>query len=230
MIINALPTFNSNFSSITLISSEDEKKVFKIDPLACAVSLKRNNKPYGLVDNIDHVSQDDFEQANIIRAYYKKKFFWKGLSSSHPATQFRTLANQLLEIEKDWNITEKEAGVFVKLPYFYEEDLVYDSFVTVLLTKREDYAGTAALSVTKNLHFLNKTFKWQHVKRVAYWFKDEANHLYCFNTAYDHPFNPLFEEKIVDPLTFEFACGVDNIGTMWYNTIKSFTILKETNA
>lgn len=202
---------------------------YNIDPLACSVACFRTNKHFGLINNKDLVTEDDIAQANIIRSYYLKKYFWQTLSSDRPQSEYRINAQRLLSIERDWKLTDKEAGLFVKLPAFYAEDTVYDKFVAQFKTDIETYKGTSAPAVAKKLTYLDKTFRWQRVKRVSYWFTD-GKYLFNYTTAADHPFNALFEDRIQTPQVFEFSRGVDRVGAMWHNTIRSFTIQKEQNA
>ena len=208
----------------------ERKTKFEVDPLACSVSYLRQTGTYGMTQSKDNITEEDYSRARQIREYYSKKYFWNSLKSTRPQSEFRANAQKLLAVTEDWNLTDRETGFFVKLPAFYAEDTVYDGFVSKFKTDAESYKGSGAQCVTKRLEFLAKTFRWQQNKRVSYWFKDEDNRLYGYTTFDGHPFNALFEEKIERPQIFEFSRGVDNISTMWYNAIKSFSILKEQNA
>lgn len=208
----------------------DRGTKFEVDPLVCSVAYLRNTGNYGITHNKDEIKPEDYDRAKQIRDYYTKKYFWNSLKTTRPQTEFRSNAQRLLAITEDWSLSDRDQGFFVKLPAFYAEDVVYDGYMSRFKTDMETARELVGPNNTRCLEFLNKTFRWQAQKRVTYWFKDADNRLYGYTTFHDHPFNALFEEKIQQPQTFEFACGVDNISTMWYNAIKSFTILKETNA
>lgn len=227
-IVNTPPVAKSSYYDL----ESDRKTSYKVDPLLCSVIFHRKNKAYGLSSTDEkEATPEDYEQTEKIREYYAKKYFWNSLKSDRPQSEFRANAMRLLAITDDWQITDKEAGFFVKLPCFYAEDTVYDKFRATVTTDKETYIrkGSSA-SVAVKLEFLAKTFRWQRVKRVSYWFKDSNNKLYSYTTMDGHPFNSLFEEKIQTPQTFEFSYGIDNITDMWYNSMKSFTIIKEQNA
>jgi hypothetical protein len=206
----------------------DERKTkFEKDPLACSVGYHRVNKEYGIFHTFDNLIEQDFIEANVIREYYSKKYFWRGLKSNRPLSEFRSNLLKLIAINENWELTDKETGLFVKLPAFYKEDRFYDFLIKNFKTDKKFYEGTVGLDKTDTLEFLGKTFRWQGKRLSTYWFKNKDNRLYGYTTDHKHPFNVFFEEKIINPQTFNFACGVDNISDMWYNSIKSFSILKE---
>jgi hypothetical protein len=210
---------------------EDERKTkFDVDPLACSVSYKRNMGEHGIAHSTHDVTEEDYIQANKIREYYSKKYFWKSLKSNGPQSEYRTNALRLLSINEGWELTDREVGLFVKLPAFYAEDRIYDSFITKLKTDKNTYSGTVHTEKVETLEYIDKTMRWQGKRTVSYWFKNADNKLFGYTTSYNHPFNVLFEEKISTPQKFKFNCGVDNVSDMWYNSIKSFEILKEENA
>ena len=224
-----LQIVNTPISNPAATTGWDNTK-FVVDPLACSVSYLRMTGNYGITHNKDDVLPEDYDRAKQIRDYYTKKYFWNSLKTERPQSEFRANAQRLLSIKDVWLLKDRETGFFVKLPAFYAEDIVYDGFMSQFKIDKESVRGNIGQCVTRRLEFLNKTFRWQGNKKVSYWFKDSANRLYCYTTMDGHPFNALFEEKIQQPQTFEFGCGVDNISIMWYNTIRSFTIQKEQNA
>lgn len=203
----------------------DRKNKHEVDPLACSVAFHRTNSAYGLVNSKNDIIPDDFLKANQIRDYYSKKYFWNSLKAVRPQSEFRLSAMRLLAITESWELTDRDSGFFVKLPAFYNEDVVYDEFKVTLKTGRDQCEPNK--SVTKKLVYLGKTFRWQKIKRESFWFKDEANKIYGYTTTHGHPFNAIFEDQIQTPRTFEFSHGVDRAGDMWYNNIGSFKILKD---
>lgn len=207
----------------------ERRTIYETDPLACAVAFHRMNVGYGLVNSKNDATPDDFVKAHQIREYYSKKYFWNSLKSTTPVSEFRQSAMRLLAITDKWELTDKDAGFFVKLPAFYEEDIFYDGLKATLRTGK-DQVRTPNRGSIEQLTYLGKTFRWQRVKRESFWFKDENNFLYAYTTTHGHPFNALFEDLVQTPQTFEFNHGVDRAGDMFYNNIGTFTILKEQHA
>jgi hypothetical protein len=210
--------------------TDERKTKFENDPLACAIGYYRLHGEYGILHTGELLIQEDYIESNRIKEYYSKKYFWQGLKSDRPVSDFRSSLLKLIAINENWELTDKETGLFVKLPAFYKEDQFYDSLIKSCKTDKKFYSGTVSTEKVETLDFLGQTFRWQGRKSTTYWFKSTERRLYGYTTAYNHPFNALFEELIKKPQTFNFSCGVDNISNMWYNSIKSFSILKEQNA
>jgi hypothetical protein len=223
--INASPN-NSFWDDLT----SERKTKFEKDPLAFSVAHRRIYGEYGILNHAEALMENDYIEANQIREYYSKKYFWRGLKSSRPLSEFRTNLLKLIEVNENWELTEREVGLFVKLPAFYKEDKFYDTLIKNLKTDKQFYSGTVGSEKTEALEFIGQTFRWQGKRMVTYWFKNDQQCLYGYTTIHNHPFNALFEEKIQTLQTFKFSCGVDNISDMWYNSIKTFTFLKEQNA
>lgn len=211
----------------------DTTTKFKIDPLACSVSLQRRQISFDLSSEEDHVIDEDLIKANQIREYYRKKYFWNSFKKSVPQSEFRNNAIQLLAITDQWDLTEKESGLFVKLPCFYEEDIVYDKFRNTLITNKDSYTfGLHSFTYTiHTLSYLKSTLRWQgKTRRISYWFKNKENKLFCFTTTVDNPLIGLFEEKIKTIQEYEFKYAINKIADMWYYDIKIFNFKKEQHA
>ena len=227
MTVLSLPALKSSDAVDSLF--EEEKTNFDVDPLACSVAFLRKTGKYGIEQNSSDIQEEDRVYANKIRAYYTKTWLWNNLKSDRPQSEFRNNALRLLTITENWQLTSRETGLFVKLPAFYEEDIVYDKYRKQFDTSRDAVVKNDGIVFTKKLEFLNKTFRWQKIERDTFWFKDDTNNLYGF-TSRKHPFNDLFEEQVQTPRTFEFLCNCTHVNGMWYNTFYSFKILKEHNA
>lgn len=205
----------------------DRKNKYEVDPLVCSVAFHRTNKSYGLSGSVKEALPEDYETAKKIREYYSKKYFWNSLKETRPQSEYRINAMRLLAITEDWELTDRDAGLFVKLPAFYTEDIVYDRFKETLKTTRGD-TETAGKEVNElPLIYLGKTFRWQKVKRESFWFKDSQDRLYAYTTTHGHPFNALFEDIVQTPQRFKGRIGVDRVAELWYNDIKTFTIVKD---
>jgi hypothetical protein len=212
---------------------EESRSKFKIDPLVSSVAFYRKHNSFGLLSEEEHILEEDVIKAKQIRDYYNKKYFWNSLKTNKPQPEFRTNAMRLLAITDRWDLTERESGLFVKLPCFYEEDIVYDDFRTTLITNKDSYTfGFHNFTYSKHtLTHIKNTIRWQgRSKKISYWFKDKENKLFSFTTDADNPLNELFEEKIQTTQEYEFRYVIDKITDMWYNNIKIFNFKKEQHA
>lgn len=203
------------------------KTKYEVDPLVCSVAFHRTNKSYGLSSSKEGVLPEDYETAKKIRDYYSKKYFWNSLKETRPQSEYRVNAMRLLAITENWDLTDRDAGLFVKLPAFYAEDIVYDGFKETLKTTRGDTETVGKEVNELPLTYLGKTFRWQKVKRESFWFKDSQDRLYGYTTTHGHPFNALFEDIVQTPQRFKGRIGVDRVSDLWYNDIKTFTIVKD---
>lgn len=207
---------------------QESKAVFKIDPLVCAIAYKRKNRANGLENEQENYTPDDVAKAAEIREYYSKKFFWENLKSNRPQTDFRSNAIRLLSITDEWQLTDRETGLFVKLPCFYEEDIIYDEFRKTLITDEKFYRAKGRNDPFRvELTHLATTLRWQGSKRRAFWFKDANNYLYSITTMDNNPLNSVFEDVVKQPMVYEFRNSVDHVTDMWYNDVRYFKIIKD---
>jgi hypothetical protein len=214
------------FTNIVL--REEEKNAYSIDPLALGVALKRSKKAYGLKSAESLVLPEDYTLANTIRTHYSKKFFWQALKTPDRVSEFRKKTIDVLSQQGTWNITESEAGIFVKLPYFYEEDMFYDHLKETYVYQRDQYQTQVKhLGDPLRLTFIGSTFKWQKVRCKAFWFTNETNFIYGLVIPENTPFLELFEEKINNPITIENNTSIASIEDMCYNRISNLKFIKE---
>jgi hypothetical protein len=223
--VNSPVPKKSNF----FFEGDTPTKKFTTDPVVLGVALKRMQTVYGLKDCSEHITPEDQEQARKIRDYYRKKYFWNALKSQATQSDFRMRVSNLLNQQDEWNLTEKDTGIFVKLPYFYEEDTVYDEFKKLYKINQEDYyIDGFRLKKTRLLTHIGTTLRWQANKRKSFWFKDHNDIIYAVSVPHNTPFIGLFEDTINHNINVEFSARVDRVDGMFYNEIAhNFKIVKE---
>jgi hypothetical protein len=224
------------------ISLYNEKEVeFKEDPLVLAVSLKdimsQNLGSYYSLDDprvFENITDDIREQAEHIRKYYGKKYFWSNLSSNQHLSDFRGRVCYLLE-NRIHTCKDKDAGIYYKLPYFYDEDMIYDEFKKLYNTTDIPRIGSIKTPNTKHqltLKYLRTTSSRQQKRNLnRFWFTDNQ-YLYNIEIANDNPLLELFKQIVVEKLTvtFDTYYNVDRIDQMYFYKLFNFTLAKETNA
>lgn len=213
-IVSSIPSWN-----------EPIRTIINIDPLACSVSLHRRNQKTGLVTASNDIINSDISLAKDIRSYYSKKYLWNKLKDATIQSVYQDNALRLLSITENWQLTDREAGLFIKLPWFYAEDKVYDIFRKELHTDKKLYTKNSHTSTFEEHHltYINKTVRWLgKIKSTSFWFKNDANQLFAFNNPNNNPLISLFEKTIQPSQNFVIKYTASHIADMWYNEIKEF--------
>lgn len=230
----------NSFDDIFDIKYQEKETKFDQDPLALSVALKELveqniGEYYSLNDDrvLAHVSDQHRERAEEIRKYFAKKFFWNNLSGNRSLSDFRQRVCYLLE-NRISVCKEKDCGIYYKLPYFYEEDMVYEEFKRQYQTvdvPRINHGITRTKS-TIQLRYLKSTASRQSKRNVVrFWFTDET-YLYCVDIVKDNPLLELFKQLVLDRLTvsLETYYNVDRLDQLEFYRLYNFSLAKETNA
>lgn len=154
-----------------LVSLKDDPVV-----LACAAYRMYQENPRDRWIDFDNVVvwQDDREEAERLKSYYREKFketTFMMLKSTNNAelTPFRR--KLYLLANNDLLITEREVGLLYRLPYFYYEDLALDDIVTNTISVPEHHP---ACKFDLNLTLYKKVLRSRNSGETnQYWFKDE---------------------------------------------------------
>lgn len=168
---------------------------FEVDPLACALA-QRNAKFIGieLISLEDSVTKEHLDEAKVIREYYLKKYFWAKLQGFEPS-EFKSNVTRLLSIDKEWSITDRDIGLFVRLVDFYAEDTTYDRLQKSLNTREEMYEPVVSTKIV-DLEYVCQTYRAQaSQKAICYWFKDTNNLLYQLKTK-KTPYSAILEKSL----------------------------------
>lgn len=238
--MNSITLDNLNIDNIYTVHNERQLD-FKEDPLVLSVSLKElmqknPNSFYSLDDPrvLENISNDTVIQAEQIRKYYSKKFFWSNLSGGQPLSGFRSRLCYLLE-NRIRSCKEKDAGIYYKLPYFYDEDMNYDEFKRQYNTTdipRITYGGPAKVKSQLTLKYVKTTSSRQQKRNInRFWFTDDA-YLYSIEVTSDNPLLEMFTQLVTEKVavTFDTNYNVDRIDQMYFYKLYNFTLTKETHA
>lgn len=219
-----------------------EKEVeFKEDPLVLSVSVKdlMDQNPgqfFSLEDTrvTEHINEDIKIKAEQIRKYYGRKYFWNNLTNGTRQSDYRGRVCYLLE-NRIHTCKDKDAGIYYKLPYFYDEDMIYDEFKKQYNTTdvpRIVYGGKAPAKKSLTLKYLKSTSSRQQKRNInRFWFTDDT-YLYGIEITNDNPLLELFKQLVVEQVTVTFDThhNVDRLDQMYFYKLYNFTLAKDTNA
>lgn len=174
------------------------------DPVACACASYRTWKenPARRWENIETVVvwQDDIEEAERLKKYYRDSMIMQALKSSNGINRSQFRQKLAMLVVNELAITKKEIGLLCRLPYFYEEDLALDYVKAVTDDQLVKIQGVPRTLVECTLTPLKKIL----VSRSAgeyyhYWFTDTDNTPYNFVVKTDNPLIKLFEGVYKQP-------------------------------
>lgn len=227
-VLKQILTRSDPFSGATYIP---EKRKFKRDPLVLACSAKDLQDKLGdgwiqLEDSrvLENITDDTIRQAEDIRKYYTKKFFWKQFSDQLSDYRRRVcflLENQITECE------DKDCGIYAKLPWFYEEDMAYETIKQQVKTDRDTYYGkNSSQKIVLDFEYMQSTVAFQRKHKLErLWFKNEDK-LYCIEVEANNILLDLFKNIVQrrNKITFETRIVADYIDSLWYFKLFNFTI------
>jgi hypothetical protein len=219
-----------------------EKEIgFKEDPLVLSVAAKdllaQNPGTYFSLEDLrvyEHVNDNHKEEAECIRKYYGRKFIWKQLESNRSISDFRSRVCYLLE-NRIRTCKDRDSGIYYKLPYFYQEDMIYDEFKKQYNTTdvpKVVYGGSTSRKQQLTLTYLKTSVSRQKKRNVnRFWFTDNT-YLYGIEIASDNPLLELFKQLVITRMTVSFDTyyNVDRIDQMYFYKLYNFTLTKESNA
>ena len=219
-----------------------EKEIgFKEDPLVLSVAAKdllaQNPGTYFSLEDLrvyEHVNDNHKEEAECIRKYYGRKFIWKQLESNRSISDFRSRVCYLLE-NRIRTCKDRDSGIYYKLPYFYQEDMIYDEFKKQYNTTdvpKVVYGGSTSRKQQLTLTYLKTSVSRQKKRNInRFWFTDNT-YLYGIELASDNPLLELFKQLVITRMTVSFDTyyNVDRIDQMYFYKLYNFTLTKESNA
>lgn len=238
---NALVDFDLNDF---LGSTEMKERIteFKHDPLVLACSLKdllgKQDGYYQLDDPrvIDNITPEIEQHSESVRKYYTKKFFWNALSNSRPLSDYRRRLINLLE-NRIRSCKDQDCGIYYKLPFFYEEDQVYDDFKKTYKVNHSEvnrivYGGKPVEEIL-TLSYLKSTISTQRKRKIErFWFTDSV-HLFQIEIDKDNSLIEMFRSFLEDNTTsvkFKTFRTIDRIDELYFYKLFKFSFVKEQNA
>jgi hypothetical protein len=219
-----------------LSATYDEKpETYKFDLLEAAVVLYDHAPAFLSIEEsrvLDAIDQSVKDRAEAIRKFYTKQWFWTSLSSNRSMSAFRQRAHYLLE-SRTREVLKKDIGIYVKLPWFYEEDMIYNDFKKTLKTTKDiPTVNHGRNKVEVAIKFLRTSNGWQGKRRTTkYWFKDDSDYLYCIDLEMTNPLMSMFDEAVKERGTckFETVIQTDRIDQLYFYKLHQYKLLKETN-
>ncbi len=195
----------------TRLTKEPPPKLItlKDDPvtLACAAyRMYQENARHRWMD-FDQVVvwQDDREEAERLKAYYRNRFVettFKMLKSTNNQSLSSFRRKLYLLCNNDLPITDREIGLLHRLPYFYAEDLALDEIVQSTESVAQH---VPAHKQTLNLTLIKKILRSRNSgESNQYWFNDSTNsHAYMMSVKTDNVLANLFDSIAHRPLEVE---------------------------
>ena len=230
---------NISISDIFSATYKEKETEFKEDPLVLSVAardlVEQCPGQFFSLEELrvyEHVNDNHKEEAERIRKYYTRKFFWKQLESNRNISDFRSRLCYLLE-NRVRSCKDQDSGIYYKLPYFYHEDMIYEEFKTKYNTT--EVPRTSSLIASKprvTLRYLKTSVSRQKKRNVnRFWFTDDT-YLYNIEITSDNPLLELFKQLVIEKMTITFDTyyNVDRIDQMYFYKLYNFTLTKESNA
>jgi len=215
--------------------SDNKEKKWEYDPLVLAVSLKDFYSKTGTMLSIDsievvnNITPDAIAKAEEIRKYYTKKFFWRNITGSKQLSPYRQRLCYLLET-RSLVTRDRDIGIYFKIPWFYDEDMIYEDFKKTLVTTNLPKLDYKTQPIAIKLKFLKTSFGWQAKRKLRhFWFSDDSKQLYGFSIQDDNPLLETFESLITVDKDAIFITRVteSNIDNLSYYKLFKYKLIKE---
>lgn len=190
---------------------------FDVNPLVLSVRLKKMSiaEPAMWRQLQDpevkaQLTGEDFNEAEAIKNYYSKKMLWAMLKDGK-LSSFRSDLLQLLEHPKSI-LSKKEIGMFVRLPYFYQEDQILDSIARQYRVINCPDARPNLQKITRELVYIHSTSRWMNKKKQTfYWFGDDNRFVYNIQIEESNPLRKFFEDIVLAKSTNIFETYITKI-------------------
>ncbi len=239
-ILNQISNRKGMMSVDEIFNSEYHQKTtqYKEDPLALACAVKRQDtETPGVYFRLDSerlsVTDEDTELSEKIRSYYSKKWFWQVLKDASRMSDFRRRACHLLE-SRIHDCSEQDSGIYFKLPWFYQEDMIYDDFKKTYNTidiPTIVYGSRAVKSEFELTYLKSSVCKQQKRKLERFWFTN-GTYLYNIEITQDNPLIEMFR-NMIEPgksVCFTGYYKIERLDQMYFYSLFQFNFSKEQNA
>lgn len=218
---------------------KEKETEFKVDPLVLACSLKElveKDQGYFQLDDprvSENITDATREHAEVVRKYYTKKFFWTAFTDSRGLSDYRRRLINLLE-NRIRTCKDQDCGIYYKLPWFYEEDMIYDEFKLKYETK--DLPRPTFSNVMKKeldvleLEYLKSTYSTQRKRKIErFWFTDQK-YLFCIEVDRENILIDMFRAMLTKNVKLESRTSIDRIDQMYFYKLFKFNFVKDTHA
>ena len=213
---------------------DNKEKSWDEDPLVLACAIKMTlgvTMPTSMDDPRlkEHITPEVREHAELIRKYYTKKFFWTNLTNGRALSPYRQRLCYLLE-NRIRETKDRDVGIYYKLPWFYEEDMVHDELKKTLKTTDLPQPDFKVQPIAIRLTYVSSSTARQAKRKVErFWFKDENDYLYGISIPDDNVLLELFKDIILKSKTHIFSTRIaqDRIDNMNYYRLFKFKLIGE---
>ena len=190
---------------------------FDVNPLVLSVRLKKiKDADPTQWFRLEHpevkarLMGDDFNDAEKIKDYYSKKIMWNTLKDSR-VSDYRKSLQYLLEHPKT-TLNKKEVGMFVTLPYFYEEDQVLDSIAKNYRVADCPVVKPNLTKIQRELVYIHQTSRWVNKKKfIFYWFADDNQYVYNIQLEEGNLLRKFFEDCVLTRSTTVFETHITKV-------------------
>lgn len=168
------------------------------DPVACACASYRTWKenPARRWTDLETVVvwQDDIEEAERLKKYYRESMVMQALKSTDGVNRSKFRQKLAKLVVNELEITKEEIGLLHRLPYFYAEDQALDTIVAGTDCSRINHLGVqrtlfeCTLTPLKQILVSRRSGDFQN-----YWFADKDNTPYNLVIKSDNPLLKLFD-------------------------------------
>ena len=212
---------------------DDKAKTWDEDPLVLACALKtiaRSDQYLSLEDSRikESITQEIRDHAEVIRKYYTKKFFWTSLTDGRLLSPFRQRLCYLLE-NRIHETKDKDVGIYFKLPWFYDEDMIHDDLKNKFKTKDLPSPNYKTQPVAIRLTYIKSSKGWQAKRKVErFWFTDENDYLYGITIPEDNVLLEIFTDIILKKESHIFTNRIttDRVDNMHYYKLVKFKLIE----
>lgn len=218
----------------TVSAYEDSETEYGFDLLAAAIVLKNRAPNMTCIDDplvVNDITPEIEAQAEQIRKHYTKAWFWLTMNGER-LTPFRQRAHYLLQ-HRVRKVTKRDVGLYVKMPWFYEEDMNHAELKKLAITDDLPRLASGRGKSMRRLEFLKTSNGWQGKRRTTrYWFKDDNNFLYGIELEMNNPLLPMFDDEVKsrpNGCVFETYLSENRVDKMNYYKLHSYKLLKEPN-
>lgn len=225
-------TLDMSYRNNAQVTYDGDTQHWSIDPLVLACRLK---EMYDKLGYIPHDLSDDAvaksvtkatrERAEEIRKFYTKRHMWAAMRGNTQLSDYRHRMAELLN-NRETVIRERDVGIYWKLPWFYDEDRIYDNFKKVFVTTNIPKHCDQERVV--HLQLVETTLGWQRKrKNHRYWFRCADNYLYNISILEENFLFDFFRSVIINNGDYKFSTKLINctLDGMQYYKLQNFKLI-----